>query len=106
MGIRKNTLEIRKKLKKFRKIKKIRKNTLENLVKELGKILRIRKNTPVNLEKYSRKLGKILRKIRKNTPQNQDPIVKNTFSNYAPLCPLFVENEKILLSAILMLGMN
>jgi len=36
------------------------------------------------LEKYSRKLGKILQKIRKNTPQNQDPIVKITFSNYAP----------------------
>jgi len=32
--------------------------------------------------KYSRKLGKILWKIRKNIPQNQDPGVKITFSNY------------------------
>jgi len=30
----------------------------------------------------SGKLGKILQKIRKNTPKNQDPGVKITFSNY------------------------
>ena len=66
-----------RKIERVWKNKKIRKNTLENLVKELGKILgKIRK-------KYSRILGKILWKIRKNTPQNQDAIVKITFSNYA-----------------------
>jgi len=48
-------------------------------VKELGKILRIRKNTPVNSEKYSRKLGKILRKIRKNTPQKPGSQSQNHF---------------------------
>ena len=53
-------------------LQKIRKNTLENLVKELGKILRIRKNTRKNQEKYSEKLGKILQKIRKNTLENQE----------------------------------
>ena len=42
-----------------------------------------RKNTPENYEKYSRKFGKILQKIRKNPPKNQDPGVKITFSNYA-----------------------
>ena len=47
--------------------KKIRKNTgnQEKSFEKLGKILRkIRKNTPKNQEKYSEKLGKILSKIR------------------------------------------
>ena len=49
---------------------------------------KVRKNTSKNSEKYSekysRKFGKIFWKIWKNTPQNQDPIVKITFSDYAP----------------------
>ena len=44
---------------------KNRKNTQKNLVKEFGKILRIRKNNRENEKKYSRKLGKMLLKIRK-----------------------------------------
>ena len=45
--------------------------------------MKIRKNTWKNSEKYLEKFGKMLQKIRKNTPQNQDPGRKITFSDYA-----------------------
>ena len=73
--------------KKFGKILKIRKNTLENSEKhfqKFGKIQvrpkkrsslkfgeKIQKNTE-NSEKYFGKFGKILSKIRKNTPENSE----------------------------------
>ena len=40
--------------------------------KKFGKILKIRKNTLENSEKYFQKFGKILQKIRKNTFENSE----------------------------------
>ena len=82
---RKNRKNSEKYFQKFGKIlvRPKKKGPHSNLGKKFGKILKIRKNTSKNSEKilgkYSRKFGKIFWKIWKNTPQNQDPIVKITF---------------------------
>ena len=85
MKIRKNTSETLKKKgphsnsgKKFGKILKIRKNTLENSEKYLQKFGKILQKFGKILQKF----GKILRQIRKNTSKNQDPGRKITFSDY------------------------
>jgi len=73
------------KILKIRKIlQKIWKNSFEKKIGNsekyqiFGKIKKILKNTPENL---GEELGKILR-IRKNTPKNQDTGVKIIFTNY------------------------
>ena len=48
---------------------------------KLGKILKIWKNTQ-KIRKNTKKSEKYPGKLEKNTPQNQDPIIKITFSNY------------------------
>ncbi len=79
MKIRKNTPKIRKNTEKS-----------EKYSENLEKYIKFGQNTPVNSEKYSRKLGKILRKIRKNTPQKPGSQSQNHFFQ---LC---LEGETIL----------
>ena len=49
------------------------------ILRKFGNIRKIWTNTPVNSEKYSRKLGKIVRKVRKNTPQKPGSRSQNHF---------------------------
>ena len=59
--------------------------------KKFGKILKIRKNTLENSEKYFGKFGKILQKIRKNTLENSEKYFKKsgsrTQNHFFQLCP-------------------
>ena len=81
-------------------VKKQKHESLEKYSRKLGKIVRPKKRRKEAFtsfwlkspEKYYRqirqKLGKILRKTWKNTPQKTVPGGRITFSNYA--CPNFV----------------
>jgi len=74
LKIRKNKKNSEKYFRKFGKIlvRPKKKGPHSNLGKKFGKILKIRKNTLENSEKYFGKFGKILQKIRKNTLENSE----------------------------------
>ena len=69
---------------------KKKKGPHSNSGKKFGKILKIQKNTLENSEKYLEKFGKLLQKIRKNTLKNSEKYsqksgsrTQNHFSDYA-----------------------
>ena len=82
--IQKNNENSEKYFGKFGKILKIRKNTRKkgphsNSGKKFRKIQKIRKNTLENSEKYFEKFGKILWKIRKKNFQKSGSRTQNHF---------------------------